>query len=159
MNMVTNKLNSINTQIAIIVSRFNHYITNSLLIGALDILKRVGKIKDNNITVIWVPGAFEIPLISQSLLKNNHRKYDGLITLGAIIKGETKHFKYIADHCCQSLSKISLDHNIPIGFGILITKNVQQAIDRAGMKYGNKGSESALAILETINIIKNIKNK
>ncbi|QFQ32267.1 6,7-dimethyl-8-ribityllumazine synthase [Buchnera aphidicola] len=143
--------------IAIIISRFNQFINNNLLFGALDTLKRIGQIKEDNIFKIYVPGAYEIPLIAKYIAKN--KKYDAIITIGAIIKGSTDHFKYIASDVYNNLSKISIKYLIPITLGILTTNNLEQSIERSGLKMGNKGSEAALAALEMINIIKQLKEK
>ncbi|BFI91221.1 6,7-dimethyl-8-ribityllumazine synthase [Enterobacterales bacterium endosymbiont of Anomoneura mori] len=156
MKKIKVSFDSPNSKIAIIVSRFNEFINKSLLNGSIDILKRIGKILDNNITIIWVPGAFEIPLITQILA--NSKKYNAIIALGTIIKGETPHFKYISNSTISSISNVILKTEIPIIFGILTTDNIEQAINRSGIKLGNKGSEAALNALEMINIINNIKN-
>ncbi|PPI87715.1 6,7-dimethyl-8-ribityllumazine synthase [Candidatus Pantoea edessiphila] len=142
--------------VAIVVARFNNFITNNLLNGAISSLKRIGQVHHDNITVIWVPGAYELPLVSYELGKTG--KYDAIIALGAIIRGNTSHFEYIANQTSLSIAKISINTNIPIAFGVLTTENIEQAIERSGTKYGNKGSEAALAALEMINVLKAIKN-
>ncbi|WP_343190223.1 6,7-dimethyl-8-ribityllumazine synthase [Buchnera aphidicola (Mollitrichosiphum nigrofasciatum)] len=151
------KIINIKKKIAIVVSRFNHFINKNLLSGALDILKRIGKIKKKNIKIITVPGAFEIPLIIKNLACK--KKYNAIITLGAIIKGDTKHSEYISQQTSSGIAQISLDYNIPISYGILTTNNIAEAIDRSGGKMGNKGSEAALCALEMIKIIKKINQK
>ncbi|XZR53202.1 MAG: 6,7-dimethyl-8-ribityllumazine synthase [Enterobacteriaceae bacterium] len=145
------------SHIAIVISRFNEFINKSLLNGALDIFERIGKIKNNNITIIWVPGAYEIPLITQIL--SNLKKYDAIIALGTIIKGDTPHFDYISNSTIVNISNVMLKNEIPIIFGILTTDTIEQAINRSGCKSGNKGSDAALNALEMINIINIIKKK
>ncbi|QCI18416.1 6,7-dimethyl-8-ribityllumazine synthase [Buchnera aphidicola (Aphis nasturtii)] len=141
--------------IAIIISRFNQFINNNLLSGALDTLKRIGRIKEDNILQIYVPGAYEIPLIANYISK--YKKYNAIIVIGTIIKGSTDHFKYIASDTYNNLSKISMKYFIPITLGILTTNNLEESIERAGLKMGNKGSEAALAALEMINVIETLK--
>ncbi|WGS66240.1 6,7-dimethyl-8-ribityllumazine synthase [Enterobacteriaceae bacterium ET-AT1-13] len=157
MKIINSTFNTSNSTIAIVISRFNEFINKSLLKGSIDILKRIGKISDNNITIVWVPGAYEIPLITQLLA--NSKKYKAIITLGTIIKGETKHFEYISNSIISNISNIILKTEIPIILGILTTNNIEQAINRSGCKSGNKGIDAALNALEMINIINNIKNK
>lgn len=131
-------LDTSDSNIVIIISRFNNFINNNLLNGSINTLKRIGKIKDENITIIWVPGAYEIPLIAKKLAIS--KKYNAIITLATIIKGNSSHFKFVAKECSYGLSLISIETLIPITLGILITKNIEQAIERAGTKLGNKGS-------------------
>lgn len=142
------------SKIVIIISRFNEFINNGLLSGAINTLVRIGNIKKHNITVVKVPGAYEIPIIANII--SNSLQCQGIITLGTIIKGETIHFEQISANIISQLSSISIKYNIPITLGILITETIEQAINRAGVKLGNKGTEAALAILEMINIIKYI---
>ncbi|XBC43211.1 MAG: 6,7-dimethyl-8-ribityllumazine synthase [Buchnera aphidicola (Meitanaphis flavogallis)] len=141
-------------KIAIIISRFNYFINKHLLDGTLNTLKRIGQIKDENITIIYVPGTFEIPIIAHTIA--NKKKYNAIIVLGTIIKGSTVHFSLLSNEVIKQVSKISTQYNIPISFGIITANNIQQAIERAGTKIGNKGSESALVALEMINIIDTI---
>ncbi|QIQ41460.1 MAG: 6,7-dimethyl-8-ribityllumazine synthase [Buchnera aphidicola (Aphis urticata)] len=148
---ITNKTASI----AIIISRFNQFINNHLLSGALDTLKRIGHIKEDNILKVYAPGAYEIPLIANYISK--YKKYNAIIAIGTIIKGSTDHFKYIASDTYNNLSKISMKYLIPITLGILTTNNLEESIERAGLKMGNKGAEAALAALEMINIIETLK--
>ncbi|WMC18876.1 MAG: 6,7-dimethyl-8-ribityllumazine synthase [Enterobacteriaceae bacterium PSpicST2] len=156
MKIINGSFSSININIAIIVSRFNEFINKSLLNGSIEILKRIGKISDNNITIVWVPGVYEIPLIVQLLA--NSKKYNAIITLGTIIKGDTKHFNYISNAIISSISNVMLKTEIPVILGILTTDNIEQAINRSGCKSGNKGIEAAFNALEMISII-NIINK
>ncbi|CAL4043714.1 6,7-dimethyl-8-ribityllumazine synthase [Buchnera aphidicola] len=141
--------------ISIIISRFNEFINQNLLNGAINTLKRIGQIKEKNISIIKVPGAYELTLIAKNIA--NLKKYDAIIALGTIIKGNTSHFMHIAHEVSSGLARISLENNIPISFGILTTDNIEQAIERSGAKMGNKGIEAALCALEMINIIQTIK--
>lgn len=141
-----------NSNIAILVPRFNNFINQNLLHGAIDILNRIGKIKNKNITVITIPGSYEIPIIANIISAS--LKYDGIIALGTIIKGETVHFNTLTSDITTQISNISIKNNIPISLGIIMTENIEQAMHRSGTKLGNKGSEAALAILEMINVIK-----
>ncbi|AAO27118.1 6,7-dimethyl-8-ribityllumazine synthase [Buchnera aphidicola str. Bp (Baizongia pistaciae)] len=137
--------------IAIIISRYNNFINQHLLDGALDILKRIGQINQKNIPIIHVPGAYEIPIIASIISKQ--KKYNAIIALGTIIKGHTLHYSHISHAVNSGLTNISITNNIPISIGIITANNIEQAIERAGTKLGNKGSEAALTALEMINII------
>lgn len=138
-------------KIAIVISRFNDFVTQRLLSGAYDCLQRHGGSSDN-ITEIWVPGSFEIPMTAQKIVNQDNNKYDGIICLAAIIRGETPHFEYVASEVSKGITKISLNSSIPLSFGILTTDTTDQAIERAGTKVGNKGWESTQAVLEMINL-------
>ncbi|CAL4324358.1 6,7-dimethyl-8-ribityllumazine synthase [Buchnera aphidicola] len=155
MILIETGVSSKDSLISIIISRFNEFINQNLLNGTIDTLKRIGKVKEENILVIKVPGAYELPLIAKNIA--NLKKYNAIIALGTIIKGNTSHFKYISREVSSGLAKVSLKNNIPIAFGILTTENIEQAIERSGSKMGNKGVEAALCALEMINIIKKIK--
>lgn len=156
MNIIQEGIINQSASIAIIISRFNQFINNHLLSGAIDTLIRLGKIKKENIFQIYVPGTYEIPIIANYIAK--YKKYDAIIAIGTIIKGSTDHFKYIASDTYNNLSKISMKYLIPITLGILTTNNLEQSIERSGLKMGNKGSEAALAALEMINIMEKLKN-
>lgn len=130
---------------AIVVSRFNDFITSKLLDGALDCLYRHG-VKDEDLSLVRVPGAFEIPLVAQKLAQSG--KYDGVICLGAVIRGATTHYDYVCNEVSKGIAKVSLDTNIPVGFGIVTTENIEQAVERAGTKSGNKGYDTAMSVLE-----------
>jgi 6,7-dimethyl-8-ribityllumazine synthase len=134
---------------AIILSRFNSFITESLLKGALDILQRHG-VSESQITVLRVPGAFELPLIAQRVAAS--QKYTAIIALGAVIRGGTPHFDYVANECTKGLAQVSLQYSIPVGFGVLTVDNIEQAIERAGTKAGNKGADAALSVIEMLNL-------
>jgi 6,7-dimethyl-8-ribityllumazine synthase len=139
---------------AIIVSRFNNFITDKLLAGAIDSLKR-HEAKTEDIDIIWVPGAFEIPLVAKKVAKN--KNLDGIICLGAVIKGDTPHFDFVASEVTKGVAQVSLDLELPIAYGVLTTDSLEQAIDRAGTKSGNKGAEAALTVIELCNLFKQLK--
>ena len=130
---------------AIVVSRFNDFITSKLLDGALDCLYRHG-VKDEDLSLVRVPGAFEIPLAAQKLAQSG--TYDGVICLGAVIRGATTHYDYVCNEVSKGIAKVSLDTNTPVGFGIVTTENIEQAVERAGTKSGNKGYDTAMSVLE-----------
>nr|WP_218057065.1 6,7-dimethyl-8-ribityllumazine synthase [Gilliamella apicola] len=157
MNMQTieGKVAAPKATVAIVVARFNHFINDSLVNGAIDALTRIGQVDDKNITVIWVPGAYEIPLATKVAAQS--KKYDAIVALGTVIRGSTAHFDFVAGESSSGLLSASLDNTIPVGFGILTTESIEQAIERAGTKAGNKGAEAALTALEMLNIIKAIK--
>jgi 6,7-dimethyl-8-ribityllumazine synthase len=134
---------------AIVVGRFNEFITSKLYGGALDALKRHG-VQEDEIEVAWVPGAFEIPLIAQKLAES--RKYDAVITLGAVIRGSTPHFDYVCSEVSKGVASISLKTGIPTIFGVLTTDSIEQAVERAGTKAGNKGWEAAVTAIEMANL-------
>lgn len=140
-------------KIAIVAGRFNEFITSKLVGGALDVLKR-NDVSEENIDIAWVPGAFEIPLITKKLA--NTQKYDAIIALGAVIKGSTPHFDYVCAEVSKGVAQISLQSELPIIFGVLTTNNIEEAIERAGTKAGNKGADAAFSAIEMINLIKEI---
>ncbi|GEN31374.1 6,7-dimethyl-8-ribityllumazine synthase [Cerasibacillus quisquiliarum] len=140
-------------KIAIVVARFNEFITRKLLDGALDTLKRHG-VKEENIDIAWVPGAFEIPLVAKKLALK--QAYDAVITLGTVIRGATPHFDYVCNEAAKGVSHAALESGKPVIFGILTTETIEQAIERAGTKAGNKGSEAALVAIEMVDLCKKI---
>ncbi|AEF16087.1 MULTISPECIES: 6,7-dimethyl-8-ribityllumazine synthase [Thermoanaerobacterium] len=142
-------------KVGIVVSRFNEFITNKLLDGALDALRRHG-VDDESIDIAWTPGAFEIPLVSKKMATS--KKYDAIIALGAVIRGDTPHFDYVANEVSKGIAKISVDYDVPVIFGVLTTDTVEQAIMRAGTKSGNKGFEAAVTAIEMANLIKEIES-
>jgi 6,7-dimethyl-8-ribityllumazine synthase len=150
-NTIEGKLTTQNEKFCIIISRFNEFIGSKLLSGAIDELTRHG-ISEENITVVWAPGAFEIPLVAQKVAKSG--KYDAIITLGAIIKGSTAHFDYVCAELSKGIAHVSLETGVPVLFGVLTTDNLEQAIERAGTKAGNKGSDAAKAAIEMVNLVK-----
>ncbi len=147
------KLISQDIKIGIVAARFNEFITSRLLSGTLDGLTRHG-VKDEDIHVAWVPGAFEIPLIASKMVKS--KKYDAVICLGAVIRGSTTHYDYVCNEVSKGIAAISLSSDIPVLFGVLTTENIEQAIERAGTKAGNKGYDCALSAIEMVNLIREI---
>jgi 6,7-dimethyl-8-ribityllumazine synthase len=152
--IIEGQLTISNARIALLVSRFNGFIVESLLSGAIDTLKRHGA-EDRDLNIVRVPGAYEMPIAAQRLAMT--KKYDGVVALGAVIRGGTPHFEYVAGECTKGLSSVSLNHNIPIAFGVLTVDTIEQAIERAGTKAGNKGGEAAMSIIEMISLLKEIK--
>ena len=140
-----------NERFCIVISRFNEFIGGKLLSGAIDELKRHGVASDN-IDVVKVPGAFEIPVIAQKCAKSN--KYNAIITLGAVIKGSTTHYDYVCAEVSKGVAQVSLQTGVPVIFGVLTTDNIEQAIERAGTKAGNKGSDAAKTAIEMANLVK-----
>jgi len=136
---------------AIVVARFNSFIVESLLEGALDTLKRVGDVAEQDITVVRIPGAFELPLAVQKIAASG--KYDGVIALGAVIRGGTPHFEYVAGECVKGIAQVSMQYSTPVAFGVLTVESIEQAIERAGTKMGNKGGEAAMSALEMVNVL------
>ncbi|MBU1436338.1 MAG: 6,7-dimethyl-8-ribityllumazine synthase [Gammaproteobacteria bacterium] len=136
---------------AIVVARFNSFIVESLLDGALDTLKRVGDVAENDITVVRIPGAFELPLAVQKVAASG--KYDGIIALGAVIRGGTPHFEYVAGECVKGIAQVSMQFSVPVAFGVLTVESIEQAVERAGTKMGNKGGEAAMSALEMVNVL------
>ena len=148
------KLVSEDIKVGIIVARFNEFITSKLLSGALDTLTR-HEINEENIQVAWVPGTFEIPLIASKMAESG--KYDAVICLGAVIRGSTSHYDYVCNEVSKGIASVSLKSGIPVMFGVLTTENIEQAIERAGSKAGNKGSECAEGAIEMVNLIREIQ--
>lgn len=140
-------------KIALIASRFNDFMVNSLIGGAVDYLVRHGANKED-LTIIRVPGAFEMPIVAKKVADS--KKYDGIIALGAVIRGATPHFDFVASETTKGLAHVSLEYGIPVGFGLLTTDNMEQAIERSGSKAGNKGVEAASALLETLQVLKQL---
>ncbi len=153
MQIIEGSLTSSAAHFAIVVGRFNSFVTEPLLQGALDALKRLG-VPDESVTVVRVPGSWEIPLTAQALAKTG--KHDAIICLGAVIRGETPHFDYVAGQSANGLAKLALDHGLPIVNGILTTNTVEQAVDRAGAKSGNKGADAAMTAVEMVNVLKQV---
>ncbi|MBA59304.1 MAG: 6,7-dimethyl-8-ribityllumazine synthase [Gammaproteobacteria bacterium] len=140
-------------KVALISSRFNGTIVDGLIVGAIDTLRRHG-VPEANITLVKVPGAMELPLAAKKIAMKD--EVDAIIALGAVIKGATSHFDYVAGQCAAGLSEVSLDHVIPVSFGVLTTDNLEQAIERSGTKAGNKGADAAMSALEMISLLRNI---
>ena len=155
MQIIEGNLIAHDARIAIVVSRFNSFINEHLLSGALDVLKRQGEVNEDNITVVRVPGAIEIPLTVKKLAQS--KKFDAIVALGCVIRGATYHFEIVANESAKGLTQVMLENNIPVAFGILTTDKIDQAVQRAGSKAGNKGAEAALSALEMINVLKQIQ--
>jgi 6,7-dimethyl-8-ribityllumazine synthase len=153
--VIEGKINAQGVKFGIVMSRFNDFICDRLLAGALDALLRNGA-EEKDIEVIKVPGAFEIPQVARKLALA--KKYDAVICLGAVIRGATPHFDYIAAEVSKGIAMIGLESEIPISFGVLTTDNLEQAIERAGTKAGNKGWDAALAAIEMVNLYREMKN-
>ncbi|MCI6991488.1 MAG: 6,7-dimethyl-8-ribityllumazine synthase [Clostridiales bacterium] len=141
-------------KVAIVAARFNEFITSKLIGGAMDGLKRHG-VQEEDVNLVWVPGAFEIPLVASKLAKSG--KYDAVICLGAVIRGSTSHYDYVCAEVSKGIATVSLDSQIPVLFGVLTTDTIEQAIERAGTKAGNKGYDCALSAVEMVNLIREIE--
>lgn len=151
MRIIEGNLVAKDIKIGIVVGRFNEFIVSKLLGGALDGLKRHG-VDEDNIEVSWVPGAFEIPLVAKKMVQS--KKYDAIICLGAVIKGSTPHFDYVCAEASKGISSVSLSEELPVIFGVLTTDTIEQAIERAGTKAGNKGYDAAVTAIEMANLLK-----
>ena len=151
--VVEGQFNAESHKVAVVVARFNDFITNKLLEGALDTFSRHAG-KHENCVIYKVPGAFEIPIICQKIAAT--QKFDGILALGAVIRGATPHFDYVSSEVSKGVANVSLQTNTPIAFGVLTTENIEQAIERAGTKAGNKGSDTMLGLIETIDLYKKI---
>ncbi len=146
-------LNVRDARFAIIATRFNDFIVESLIKGAVHCLRQHGA-TDASIEIIRVPGAFELPVVARKLAES--RRHDGIIALGAVIRGGTPHFDFVAGECISGISAVARDTGVPIGFGILTTDTIEQAIERAGTKAGNKGAEATLAVIQTVNLLRDL---
>lgn len=153
MRILEGKLTGKGIKVAIVAARFNEFITSKLISGAEDILKR-HEVEEDNISLVWVPGAFEIPLAAKKLAAG--KKYDAIITLGAVIKGSTPHFDYVCAEVSKGVAHVALDSEIPVIFGVLTTNSIEEAIERAGTKAGNKGADAAMTAIEMVNLLKGI---
>ena len=153
MKTLEGQLKADNLKFGIIVGRFNEFISSKLLSGSIDCLVRHGADNDN-ITVAWVPGAFEIPLVAKKMAATG--KYDAIICLGAVIRGATPHFDYVCAEVSKGIASVSLQFETPVSFGVLTTENIEQAVERAGTKAGNKGVDAAIAAIEMADLLKNI---
>lgn len=154
MNVIEGQFRATGKKFAIVVSRFNSFVVESLLEGAVDALKRHGEVADDDITVVRAPGAYELPLIAQKVAKKGD--YDAIIAIGAVIRGGTPHFDFVAGECNKGLAQVALQYDIPVSFGVITTDSIEQAIERSGTKAGNKGAEAALGALEMVNVIDQI---
>ena len=153
MNVVEGKMVADGIKIGIVASRFNEFIVSKLIGGAQDALVR-HDVKDEDITLAWVPGAFEIPVVAKKMAKSG--KYDAIICLGTVIRGATSHYDYVCNEVSKGIAQASMETGIPVMFGIVTTENIEQAIERAGTKAGNKGYDCALGAIEMINLMKQI---
>ena len=139
----------------IVVARFNSFIVESLLSGAIDALKRHGGVTEEMIVVVRVPGAYELPLVAQAMAANGD--YDAIIALGAVIRGSTPHFDFVAGEASKGLASVGMSHELPVIFGVLTTDTIEQAVERAGTKAGNKGAEAALSAIEMVSLLRKIR--
>ena len=154
MNVFEGKVVSEGMKVGIVAARFNEFIVSKLVAGAQDALGR-HDVKEDDIDLAWVPGAFEIPLIASKMAKSG--KYDAVIALGAVIRGSTTHYDYVCSEVSKGIANVSLNSDIPVMFGVITTENIEQAIERAGTKAGNKGYDCALGAIEMVNLIRNIE--
>lgn len=154
MHVFEGKVVAKDIKIGIVAARFNEFIVSKLVGGALDGLTR-HDVAEDNIDIAWVPGAFEIPLIASKMAKS--KKYDAVICLGAVIRGSTSHYDYVCSEVSKGIANVSLNSDIPVMFGVLTTENIEQAIERAGTKAGNKGYDCALGAIEMVNLIREIE--
>jgi 6,7-dimethyl-8-ribityllumazine synthase len=152
--VIQGKMDVLGKKFGIVVSRFNEFITSKLVDGALDTLVRHG-VREMDIDVVWVPGAFEIPPIAKKMASN--KKYDAVICLGCVIKGDTPHFDYIAAEVSKGIAAVSMESEMPVVFGVLTTDSIEQSIERAGTKSGNKGADAAMSAIEMSNLYKILK--
>lgn len=153
MNVITGKLIGEDMKIGIVAARFNEFITGKLLSGALDTLERHG-VSEENIDAVWVPGAYEIPLVAKKMTESG--RYDGIITLGCVIRGATTHYDYVCNEASKGIANISLNSGVPVIFGLLTTENLEQAIERAGTKAGNKGAACAENVIDMISVCRQL---
>ncbi|HIY72758.1 MAG TPA: 6,7-dimethyl-8-ribityllumazine synthase [Candidatus Intestinimonas merdavium] len=154
MKTLEGKLVASGIRVGVVAARFNEFITSKLLSGAMDGLVR-HDVREEDVHVAWVPGAFEIPLIASKMAKSG--KYDAIICLGAVIRGSTSHYDYVCSEVSKGIAAVGLDSGIPVLFGVLTTENIEQAIERAGTKAGNKGYDCALSAIEMVNLIRQIE--
>ena len=154
MNEITGDYKNSNGQYVIVAGRFNHFITDNLIQGAIDAFSRHG-IEESQIDLVWVPGAFEMPFAVRKLIGTG--KYDAAITLGAVIRGATPHFDYVAGECASGIARLNTEADIPVVFGVLTTDTIEQAIERAGSKAGNKGADAAMTAMEMVSLARKIE--
>ncbi|MDO8417229.1 MAG: 6,7-dimethyl-8-ribityllumazine synthase [Agitococcus sp.] len=153
MKIIEGNFQNADAKYAILVGRFNSFVVESLLQGSIDTLKRHG-VSEDNITVVRAPGAWELPLVAKKLAAS--QKFDAIIALGAVIRGGTPHFDYVAGECAKGLGVVGLDAGIPVAFGVLTTDSIEQAIERSGTKAGNKGVDAAMTAIEMLSLLKAI---
>lgn len=153
-SVIEGHLDAKGLRFAIVASRFNSIITERLLAGALDALRRAGG-SEQDITVVWVPGAWEMPVIALELAGS--KRYDGIICLGAVIRGDTPHFDYVAGEAAKGLGQAAIQTGVPVAFAVLTTNTIEQAVDRAGAKHGNKGFDAAMTAIETAGLMRKLR--
>lgn len=151
MQLIEGNIRATGKRFAIVVSRFNSFVVESLLDGAVDTLERHGEVNESDITVVRVPGAYELPLVAKRIAQKGG--FDAIIAIGAVIRGGTPHFDFVAGECNKGLAQVSLEYGIPVAFGVITTDSIEQAIERSGTKAGNKGAEAALSALEMVNVL------
>lgn len=154
MNIIEGNIRATGKKFAIVVSRFNSFVVDHLVEGAIDTLDRHGEVNEQDITVIKVPGAYELPLVAKKAAAS--QKFDAIIAIGAVIRGGTPHFDFVAGECNKGLAQVSLEYGIPVAFGVITVDSIEQAIERSGTKAGNKGAEAAHSALEMVNVIDQI---
>lgn len=143
-----------NARFALVAARFNSFIVQNLVDGAVDALRRHG-VPEASIDLIWTPGSFELPLAAQRLAASE--RYEGIVALGAVIRGGTPHFEYVAGECVKGLASVALEYDTPVGFGVLTVDTIEQAVERAGTKAGNKGAEAAMSVLEMVSLLQRLE--
>jgi len=153
MKTIEGDFSAVTAKFGIVVARFNSFVVEELLSGAIDALRRHG-VNQANITIIRVPGAYEMPLATKKAVDSG--EYDAMIALGAVIRGGTPHFDYVAGECASGLAKVSLESGVPVAFGVLTTDTTEQAIERSGTKAGNKGADAAMSALEMVSLLRNL---
>jgi len=153
MKTIEGDFSAVTAKFGIVVARFNGFVVEELVGGAVDALRRHG-VNEANITIIRVPGAYEMPLATKKAVETGD--YDAIIALGAVIRGGTPHFDYVAGECASGLAKVSLDSGVPVAFGVLTTDTIEQAIERSGTKAGNKGADAAMSALEMVSLLRNL---
>ncbi len=151
MNVIEANFDAKGKKIAIVVSRFNSFVVDRLLEGAVDALKRHGNVADDDITIVHVPGAYELPVAAKRLAQKG--SFDAIVAIGAVIRGGTPHFDFVAGEANKGLAQVAMEFTMPVAFGVITTDTIEQAIDRAGLKVGNKGAEAALSALEMVNVL------
>ncbi len=154
MQVIEGKISAKGKKFALVIARFNSFVVESLVEGAIDALKRSGDVNDEDITLIRVPGAHELPILAKKVAASN--KYDAIIALGAVIRGGTPHFDFVAGEASKGLSQVALEFTTPVAFGVITTESIEQAIERSGTKAGNKGAEAALTAIEMVNVLDQI---
>lgn len=151
MNIIEGNIRATGKKFVVVVARFNSFVVESLLDGALDTLERHGEVNPDDITVVRVPGAYELPVVTKKLVASG--KFDAVVALGAVIRGGTPHFDFVAGECNKGLAQVAMDSVIPVSFGVITTDSIEQAIERSGTKAGNKGAEAAHSALEMVNVM------